>query len=73
MSQETTPNKDKRESLHHARRKFLKQSSALTALALAPPGLTKAAGNNLDEKAAAYFEQQSLQVEINGVQHELSV
>ena len=73
MSQETTPNKDKRESLHHARRKFLKQSSALTALALAPPGLTKAAGNNLDEKAAAYFEQQSLQVEINGVQTELSV
>jgi xanthine dehydrogenase YagT iron-sulfur-binding subunit len=73
MSQEITPNKDKRESLHQARRKFLKQSSALTALALAPPGLTKAAGNNLDEKAAAYFEQQSLRVEINGVQHELSV
>src|SRR5678809_571547 len=73
MSQEITPNKDKRESLHQARRKFLKQSSALTALALAPPGLTKAAGNNLDEKAAAYFEQQSLQIEINGVQHELSV
>ena len=73
MIQENTSNKDKRELLHHARRKFLKQSSALTALALAPPVLTKAAGNNLDEKAAEYFEQQSLQIEINGVQHELSI
>jgi xanthine dehydrogenase YagT iron-sulfur-binding subunit len=55
------------------RRKFLKQSSALTALALAYPALLKATGNNLDEKVAEYFEKQSLQIEVNGIQHKLSV
>jgi xanthine dehydrogenase YagT iron-sulfur-binding subunit len=73
MIRHNASHKDKRESIHHARRKFLKQSSALTALALAPPVLIKAAGNNLDEKAAAYFEKQSLKIEVNGVHHELSV
>ncbi len=65
--------KDEKASLHNARRNFLKQSSLLTALAIAPPALLKAAGNNLDEKAAQYFEQQSLQLEINGIEHQLSV
>lgn len=60
-------------SLHNARRNFLKQSSLLTALAIAPPALLKAAGNNLDEKAAEYFEKKSLQIEVNGIQHQLSV
>jgi xanthine dehydrogenase YagT iron-sulfur-binding subunit len=73
MIQEDNISKNEKYSLHHARRKFLKQSSALTALAVAPSALIKAAGNNLDEKAAAYFETQSLQIEVNGVQHELSV
>ncbi|MEP7251625.1 MAG: 2Fe-2S iron-sulfur cluster-binding protein [Ginsengibacter sp.] len=59
--------------LHNARRNFLKQSSLLTALAIAPPALLKAADNKFDEKAAKYFEQKSLQLEINGVQHQLSV
>ena len=65
--------KDEKASLHNARRNFLKQSSLLTALAIAPPALLKAAENNLDEKAAQYFEQQSLQLEINGIEHQLSV
>ena len=65
--------KDEKTSLHHARRNFLKQSSLLTALALAPPALLKAAENNLDEKTAEYFEKQSLQIEINGIEHQLSV
>ncbi|MEP6951934.1 MAG: 2Fe-2S iron-sulfur cluster-binding protein [Ginsengibacter sp.] len=73
MIQEDGLSEDEKYSLHHTRRKFLKQSSALTALALASPVLIKAAENNLDEKAAEYFEQQSLQIEINGVQHELSI
>lgn len=59
--------------LYNARRNFLKQSSLLTALAIAPPALLKAADNKLDEKAAKYFEQQSLQLEINGVEHQLSI
>jgi xanthine dehydrogenase YagT iron-sulfur-binding subunit len=73
MIQKDALDEDEKYSLHHTRRKFLKQSSALTALALAPPGLIKAAGNKLDEKTAEYFEQQSLKIEVNGVQHELSI
>ncbi|MEJ7673677.1 MAG: (2Fe-2S)-binding protein [Chitinophagaceae bacterium] len=60
-------------SAPNPRRKFLKQSSALTALALASPALLKATGNNLDEKVAEYFEKQSLQIEVNGIKHKLSV
>lgn len=60
-------------SLHEARRKFLKQSSALTAIVLAPPAIVKAAGNGLDEKAAEYFEKVSVQLKVNGLAHKLSV
>ena len=70
MSNEKVLSKDE---LHHARRKFLKQTSALTALALAPLSLIKAADDNLDEKASALFEKQSLKIEVNGIQHELNV
>ena len=55
------------------RRNFLKKSSLLTALALTPAAIIKATDKNLDEKMAQYFEQQSLQLEVNGVSHELSV
>lgn len=60
-------------SLHDARRKFLKQSTALAAAALAPPTLLRAAEKKLDETAAAYFEKQSLRLEINGKPYDLSV
>ncbi|MGZ8538645.1 MAG: (2Fe-2S)-binding protein, partial [Flavisolibacter sp.] len=60
-------------SLHEARRKFLKQSTALAAIAIAPPLAVKAADKQLDETAAGYFEKVSLQLEVNGVQHKLSV
>jgi len=55
------------------RRNFLKQSSLLTAIALAPAGVVKAAENQLDEKFAAIFEKMALSMEVNGVQHQLSV
>ncbi|MDB5198850.1 MAG: 2Fe-2S ferredoxin [Chitinophagaceae bacterium] len=60
-------------SLHHARRNFFKQSAALTAIALVPPSIIKAADENLDEKTSALFEQQSLHIEVNGISHQLSV
>jgi xanthine dehydrogenase YagT iron-sulfur-binding subunit len=60
-------------SLHDARRKFLKQSSALAAVALATPVLVKAAEKQLDEKAAGYFEKQPLNLQVNGIAHQLSV
>jgi len=55
------------------RRSFLKKSSLITALALTPAAIIKASDKNLDERMAQYFEQQSLQLEVNGVSHELSV
>src|SRR5476649_1509138 len=55
------------------RRDFLKQSSFLTAIALTPSGIVKAAENQLDEKIAAVFEKMPLSMEVNGVQHQLSV
>lgn len=73
MPEEKNDQPGKRAELHTARRNFLKQSSFLTALAIAPPALIKAADKNLDEKYSKYFEQQSLKLEINGVSHELSV
>ena len=73
MIEEKACNKNDKVSLYNARRNFLKQSSLLTALAIAPPALIRAAENNLDEKAAEYFEQKSLEIEINGIEHQLSV
>ena len=58
---------------HSSRRNFLKQSSILTALAVAPPSLVKAADSGLDEKAAAYFEKVPLSLEVNGVKHSVSI
>ena len=57
----------------NTRRNFLKQSTFLTAIALAPPALIKAADGNMDEKASALFEQQSLNIEVNGIKHQVSV
>jgi xanthine dehydrogenase YagT iron-sulfur-binding subunit len=61
------------EDYKESRRSFLKQSSLLTALALTPPVLLKAAEKELDEKAAFYFEKMPLSLEVNGVKHNLSV
>ena len=62
-----------KETLHHSRRKFFKISTALTAVALIPSKILKAAADNVDEKVAERFEQQTLTLEINGVQKTISV
>ena len=62
-----------KETFHHTRRKFFKISTALTAVALIPSEILKAAADNVDEKIAEKFEQQTLTLEINGVQKTLSV
>jgi xanthine dehydrogenase YagT iron-sulfur-binding subunit len=56
---------------HNSRRDFLKKSTAIAALTVASPVLTKAAEN--DEKIAALFEQMPLKLEVNGIAHSLSV
>jgi xanthine dehydrogenase YagT iron-sulfur-binding subunit len=54
-----------------ARRDFLKQSSAMMALALTPPLVMKAAKN--DEVIAGFFEKMPVSMEINGKKMQLSV
>lgn len=56
-----------------SRRDFLKQSSILTALAITPVSIVRAAESKLDEKAATFFEQLPLSIEVNGKLHELSI
>jgi xanthine dehydrogenase YagT iron-sulfur-binding subunit len=55
------------------RRDFLKQSSLLTALAIIPPSLVKAAVDDWDEKASAFFETGQLSLKINGKSHQLTL
>ena len=59
--------------LCESRRSFLKKSGAITAMAMAPTTLVKAAENNMDEKAAAFFEKVPLQLQVNGVPYKLDV
>jgi len=56
---------------NEARRHFLKQTSLLTAMALAPPTLIKA--GELDEKVAAAFEKVKITLEINGKKQKVAV
>jgi xanthine dehydrogenase YagT iron-sulfur-binding subunit len=49
-----------------SRRSFIKRSSALAALSLAPATVIKAAEDGLDEKLAGAFEKMPLSVTING-------
>jgi xanthine dehydrogenase YagT iron-sulfur-binding subunit len=74
MAEEKSQNhKSESNHLNEGRRNFLKQSSLLTALAVAPPCLVKAAESEWDEKAATYFEQVPLSIEVNGINHKLSI
>ncbi|GAB3034382.1 (2Fe-2S)-binding protein [Spirosoma pulveris] len=61
------------DSSDSSRRNFLKQSSALAALALTPPTAIAAVDHGLDEKMAVAFEQMPLQVNINGTMQQLSI
>ncbi|GAB2533526.1 (2Fe-2S)-binding protein [Spirosoma aerophilum] len=64
---------DESGSSDSSRRNFLKQSSALAALALTPSAAKAAVDQGLDEKMAAAFEQMPLQVNINGTMRQLSI
>lgn len=74
MAQQNDQNDHPDDQAHgEGRRQFLKQSSLLTAFALTPPFIMKAATSGYDDKVAAYFEQASIHIEINGVNHHLSI
>jgi xanthine dehydrogenase YagT iron-sulfur-binding subunit len=67
------PEEESSHSHSDARRTFLKQSSLLTALALAPTGAIKAAELKFEEKVAAVFEQVKVTLDINGKKHKMSL
>ena len=54
-----------------SRRSFIKNSTALAALSLAPVAIVKAAEN--DDRIASLFEKIPLQLEVNGETHKLQV
>ena len=56
-----------------SRRDFLKQSSLLSAIALTPGPIVKAAENKWDEKFADAFEKVTVNLEVNGVAHSVTV
>jgi xanthine dehydrogenase YagT iron-sulfur-binding subunit len=60
---------NKKESLSESRRRFLKQSSAMAAIAVTPPFVVRAAEKKLDEKGAGFFEQLPLRFEVNGKEY----
>ena len=64
-------NKDTHDCPGSSRRDFIKKSTALAALAAASPVLVKAAEN--DETIAGWFEKIPLQLEVNGIPHNLNV
>lgn len=65
--------KNKDDFTGESRRNFLKQSSLLTALALTPVTVLKAAESNWDEKIASAFEKLTVNLTINGKKCSLSL
>lgn len=55
------------------RRSFLKQSTLITAVALAPPVALKAAEERWDERLADAMENVPLSIEVNGAKHSLKI
>ncbi|MGM9510633.1 (2Fe-2S)-binding protein [Larkinella sp. GY13] len=72
MAQNEHPG-DALETPDASRRNFLKQSSALAALALAPPAAVKAIDTGWDQKIATAFDPLPLQVTINGTMQNVSI
>jgi xanthine dehydrogenase YagT iron-sulfur-binding subunit len=59
--------------LSGTRRDFLRQSSMLSAIALTPATIVRAAENKWDEKWADTLEKMEVSLEVNGVQHTVQV
>jgi xanthine dehydrogenase YagT iron-sulfur-binding subunit len=74
MDKETPDNEiEDKGILDGTRRDFLKQSTLLTAIALTPSTVVKAAQNGWDEKIAAVYEKVPITMDVNGVKHQLAV
>jgi xanthine dehydrogenase YagT iron-sulfur-binding subunit len=66
-------NRNNRDTGENSRRSFLKQSTALAAISIAPASVIHAARTGMDEKIAGVFEKMALTVTINGKKQSLSI
>ena len=73
MSKKPNPPEEGDGLLSGSRRDFLKQSSLLSAIALTPATVLKAAENKLDEKVASEFEKIAVNLEVNGAKYTVKV
>src|ERR1700743_2505021 len=69
--EENTPSGD--DAFRGSRRDFLKQSSLLSAIALTPGTVVRAAENHWDEKFADVAEKIPVTLEVNGVSHSVKI
>jgi xanthine dehydrogenase YagT iron-sulfur-binding subunit len=73
MDKHKSNKKPEKEDNHESRRDFLKTSSMLTAIAVAPATVAKAAKYNLGERISAAFETTPVNLTVNGVKKQLAV
>src|SRR5688572_15738500 len=73
MKQKKSSDQEDKKYPDEGRRDFIKRSSLITALAVTPPFLAKAAGSAWDNKMAEFFGLMPLTMEVNGTSHKLSV
>ena len=73
MSKMPDDTPDRESVFSGSRRDFLKQSSFLSAIALTPVSIVKAAESKWDEKVADAFEKVTVNLEVNGVAHSVKV
>jgi xanthine dehydrogenase YagT iron-sulfur-binding subunit len=73
MSKKTIPPQEGEGILSGSRREFLRQSSLLSAMALTPGTVIKAADNQWDERVADIFEKVAVNLEVNGVKYSVNV
>jgi xanthine dehydrogenase YagT iron-sulfur-binding subunit len=64
---------DKEKTPQNSRRDFLKQTTLITAVALAPATALKAADSQLDERFAEALENVSCSIEVNGTMHTMKI
>jgi xanthine dehydrogenase YagT iron-sulfur-binding subunit len=73
MSKKPDNSSDEENIFSGSRRDFLKQSSLLSAIALTPASIVKAAENKWDERVADAFEKVTVNLEVNGVAYTVKV
>ncbi|MCF0061750.1 2Fe-2S iron-sulfur cluster-binding protein [Dyadobacter chenwenxiniae] len=73
MDKQNPTEKPEKEHSSESRRDFLKTTSILTAIAVAPATVGKAAAYNLGEKISTAFETTPVNLTVNGVKKQLSL